>query len=324
LQQKYDAEIREKEIEILKKDKKIQRLLFAAGFLFIFIILALIIKKYIYLFAFWKRKNYIGHYRVMEKIASGGMGTIYKVHEIQDKTKEFAVKVLRDEYFSDESYKKMFKNEAVVIDQFNHPNIVKVIERGETEDNIYIAMELLDGKTLSEILEEEERLDIPIALSIMIQTVDALCMIHKKKITHRDLKPENIMIIKTEENPYFVKVLDFGLAKQQTLTRMTQTGIIMGSIFYLSPEHITNSPITTASDIYALGVIFYQVISGEMLFFGDTAVDIAQQILEKEPIALNKLRKDVPEELNRLITKMMNKEPGKRPSAEEILDILKK
>lgn len=323
LQEKYDAEIRIKEIEILKRDKRIQQILFASGFLLVFIVIFFIFKKYMYLFAFWKRKNQIGHYRVVEKIASGGMGTIYKAHDIQDKTKELALKVLRDEFYSDESYKKRFKHEAVVIDQFSHPNIVNVLERGESGGNIYIAMELLDGKTLNKVLEDEEKFAIPTALNIMTQAADALAMIHKKKIIHRDLKPENIMIIKTEENPYFVKVLDFGLARQQALTRMTQTGIIMGSISYMSPERLTNSELTAASDIYSLGVIYYQMLSGEMLFLGDTVVDVARQILEKEPIPLNKLRKDIPAELNHLITKMINKEPEKRPTAKEVLDILK-
>jgi len=325
MQVKYDTLKKEKEIALLKEENKIKditRNAFIVGFFLVIIILILLFRKYLYLFTFWKKKTYISHYKVMNKIASGGMATIYKAHDIKNKSKEYAIKVLREEFFSDETYKKRFKNEAIIVDQLNHPNIVKVVERGEYEDSLYITMELLKGKTLYEMLKEKEKLELPLILNIMTQVTDALAKIHQKNIIHRDLKPENIMIIKTEENPYFVKILDFGLAQTQSLSRLTRTGIVVGTIFYLSPEQVSNSELTSASDIYSLGVIFYQMVCGQMPFFTNTALDVAIQILEKNPIEPKKLRKKFPSELNNLIKRMLDKNPTKRPSAQHLFQFL--
>jgi tRNA A-37 threonylcarbamoyl transferase component Bud32 len=271
MQTKFEMGEKEKEVEILKKNNQIQKLklnrqrIIRNGLIIVFILVLIIVlqffKKYRYLLSFWKKKNYISHYKVVDKIASGGMGIIYKAHDILDNSRTFAVKVLRDEYFADEIQKKRFKNEASIIDQFNHPNIVKIIERGESSGNLYIVMELLNGKTLSEIIKEEGQLIIGTVLNILIQVTDALVKIHRKNIIHRDLKPENIMIIKTPENPYFVKLLDFGLAKTKAFSRLTKTGIILGTIFYLSPEQILGSGISTASDVYSMGIICCEMLT---------------------------------------------------------------
>ena len=199
---------------------------------------------------------------------------------------------------------------------------MNVVERGEYKDRLYIVMELLEGKSLAEMLSEG-KLDLSVSIKIMIQTTAALVRIHEKNIIHRDLKPENIMIIRTKDNPYFVKLLDFGLAKIQSLTSMTQSGTIMGTVFYLAPEQITFEKITTATDIYALGVTFYQILSGEKPFLADSIMEITQLILEKEPLEPKKLRPDVPEELNNLVNQMMNKNHLERPSSEQVLKVLK-
>jgi tRNA A-37 threonylcarbamoyl transferase component Bud32 len=333
METKYEMEKKENIIKLLEKDKELQNIklknqknlrntfLIIIGLLLVIFIQ--FFRKFRYFFAFWKKKNYIGSYKIIDKIATGGMGTVYKAHDVRDKSRTLAIKVLKEEYFSNETYKKRFKNEANIIDRLNHPNIVKIMERGENNGNIYIAMELLVGKSLSEILESGEKLNTSIILKIMVQIVDALIKIHNKNIIHRDLKPENIMIVKTKQEPYLVKILDFGLAKTQSLTRLTQTGIIMGTIFYLAPEQISNKQVSTASDIYSLGVIYYQLLCGERPFFGDTGVDIAKQILEKDPIEPDKFQPDIPEELNNLVMNMVNKDPKKRPIAEEVFNILK-
>ena len=334
MQIKYETEKKEKEIEALKKDNRIQQLtleqqrlirnasIIAA--LLGLIILIMFLKKYRYLLTFWKKKNYVGHYRLVDKIASGGMGIIYKAQDMLDKTRILAIKVLREEYFEDEVQKKRFKNEAAIIDQFDHPHIVKVIERGEADGNLYIAMELLEGRNLSEILKEEGGFSIAIAVDIMIQAADGLTKIHRKNIIHRDLKPENIMIIQKEDNPYFVKILDFGLSKTHSLSRLTQTGMILGTIFYLSPEQILDTGITIASDVYALGIIYYEMLSGQKPFAGETEESVIKQILEKEPLEIKRLRPDVPAELSGLIEKMAAKKPQHRPSIEQVLETLRK
>ena len=332
MQTKFEMEKKEKEVEILKKDIEIQRLrmnrqriirnaLIVIVILFLIIVIQLF-KKYRYLLAFWEKKHYIGHYKIMDKIASGGIGVIYKAHDITDKTRTFAVKVLRDEYFTDEIQKKRFKNEASIIDQFNHPNIVKIFERGEYEDHLYIVMELLDGKTLSEIIKKEGMLPIGTVLTILIQVLDALVKIHRKNIIHRDLKPENIMIIKTLTNPHFVKLLDFGLAKTKAFSRLTKPGIVLGTIFYLSPEQILGAEITPANDIYSMGIICFEMLTGQKPFIAETEDGIINQILNNEALPPSGFRSDIPAKLNQLINKMVGKKPGERPSAEVVLNTL--
>lgn len=332
MQTRYETEKKEREIEYLTQNAKLRELtmsrqrlilkILIVGLVLALALMALIIKQYHYLFTFWKKKHYIGHYKVIDKIASGGMGTVYKAHDIKDKSRELAVKVLREEYFNDAAYKKRFRNEAVIIEQLDHPNIVKIIERGEHDGNLYIAMELLEGQTLSEFMNKKGKTDLDIARSIMLQAADALAGIHKKNIIHRDLKPENIMIVEVGHNPHCVKVLDFGLSKTQSLTRLTQTGVIMGTIHYLSPEQLANSDISWASDIYSLGVIFYQLICGQQPFFGDSAMELVRQILENDPIRPLTFRAEIPAGFNDLVMRMLDKKPANRPSAREVFQLL--
>lgn len=345
LQTEYETEKKEKQIESMKNEKQIQDLemqkmkkdqelqsvklkqqalarnaAIVISLLSV-VIVVLLFRKYLYLFTFWKKKNYISHFRLKEKLGSGGMGTVFKAHDIKDKTNEIAIKVLRDDYTSNEIYKKRFKNEATIIDQIEHPNIVKVFERGEHDGNLYIAMELLDGKSLAELISGG-RVDFKSALSIMVQCAEALVKIHSKNIIHRDIKPENIMIVEGEDDPYIVKVLDFGLAKAETVTKMTQTGAILGTIFYMAPEQVTQKELTPACDIFSLGAVFYEMLTGEKPFLGESAMDVAEQILDKEPVEPNKFRDDIPPMLNTLIVRMMNKDRDQRPDAVEIRNTL--
>ncbi|MFC2140962.1 two-component regulator propeller domain-containing protein [Acidobacteriota bacterium] len=276
-------------------------------------------RKYITLSAFWKKQKYVGKFRLLDIIGTGGMGTIYKAKNLMDKSETVAIKVLKEEMFSDESSRKRFKQEAAIIDQLDHPNIVKVIERGESKQNLFIAMEYLQGITLTEKITADERLHIKDALHIMIQVADALTKIHSKNIIHRDLKPDNIMLIEKKGDPNFVKLLDFGLARTQYQTRLTQTGIVIGTISYLSPEQISGKRSCAASDIYALGTIFYEMLTGDKPFMGETTTDIMKQILEKNPVEPLSCRDDIPGELNHLIMRMLEKEIKSRPV---ILDVL--
>ena len=333
MQTRYETGKKEREIELLKKKEEVRELTLSrqriirnvsiAGFVLVVLIMAYFVKKYHYLLSFWKKKHYIGHYKIMDKIASGGMGIVYKAHDMRDKSKTFAVKVLREEFFDDDTQKKRFKHEGSIIDQFNHPNIVKITERGESGGDLYIVMELLDGKTLGQIIEEEGTLSIGIVLNIMVQVVDALEKIHRKNIIHRDLKPENIMVVKTAGNPYAVKLLDFGLAKTKAFSRLTQTGMVLGTIFYLSPEQLLGSEISTASDVYSLGIICCEMLTGKKPFSGETETIIISQILNSEPLQLSGFRSDIPGKLERLVKRMINKNPQERPSVEAVLNTFK-
>lgn len=334
IQAKYEDDKKEKEITILKKDNEIQkyqinrqtmiRNLLIAAFVLLIIFGLYYARKYQYVFAFWKKKNYIGHYKILQQVASGGMGTVFKAQDFTDSSQRtIAIKVLREEFFADEVHKKRFKQEAAMIDQVVHPNIVKVIERGESEGNLYLAMELLEGPTLTKIIQQEKQLQISTTVHIMLQIADAIKSIHALNIIHRDLKPENIILTQTEQDPYFVKLLDFGLATTQYMDRLTQTGIVIGSLAYLSPEQVTGKQITLSSDIHALGVIYYEMLTGTRPFIGETTIDIMKQILNKEPIPPNQLRPEIDRMLNDLIMFMLKKNPEQRPRIASIFGLLK-
>ncbi len=282
------------------------------------------IKKYIILSGFWKREKIIGKFKLVEKIGSGGMATIYKAQDTLDKSETVAIKVLREDLSADENYRKRFKQEAAIIDQLDHPNIVKVIERGQYKQKLYIVMELLRGKTLAKKIEEEQKIHLKEVLDIMIQITDALVKIHSKDIVHRDLKPENIMLIEKEGNCNFVKLLDFGLAKGQFQSRITQTGTVLGTLNYMAPEQIALGEFSPASDIYSLGVIFYETVTNQLPFPGESVSDIMKQIMNKTPTEPIQLRHDLPVELNQIIMEMMEKENEYRPTTKEVMEELRK
>jgi ligand-binding sensor domain-containing protein/tRNA A-37 threonylcarbamoyl transferase component Bud32 len=278
--------------------------------------------KYIALAAFWKKQKYVGNLKLLEIIGSGGMGTIYKAQNMLDKSQTVALKVLKEELFKDETNRKRFKHEAAIIDQLDHPHIVSVIERGESRQNLFIAMEYLEGKTLTQKVNEE-KLEIKIALHIMRQIADALAKLHSKNIIHRDLKPDNIMLIERKGDPHFVKLLDFGLARSQFQTRLTQTGVVIGTINYLSPEQISGKDSSAASDIYSLGILFYEMLKGEKPFLGETTIDIMKQIMDKVPIPPHRFRDDIPLDLSHLIMKMLEKDRKSRLRIDDVQEYLK-
>jgi ligand-binding sensor domain-containing protein/predicted Ser/Thr protein kinase len=280
-------------------------------------------RKYISLASFWKKQKFIGKFKLLDKIGSGGMGTIYKANNLTEKSQTVALKVLNEDLFADENSRKRFKQEAAIIDQLDHPNIVKVYERGQSGQNLFIAMEYLQGKTLTQKILREKKIKLGEALHIMLQVSSALSKIHHRNIIHRDLKPDNIMLIEKNGNPSFVKLLDFGLAKMQYQTRLTQTGIVIGTINYMSPEQISGKGSVAASDIYSLGIIFYEMITGEKPFIGETTIDIMKQILDKSPIEPIRFRFDISFDLNHLIMRMLEKETKDRPDIMEVVTQLK-
>jgi len=293
-------------------------------FVFISYYFVMIGKKYFRILAFWKEKNYIGRYKIVKKIASGGMGTVYKARDVIDREKVFAIKTLREEYFDDEEQIKRFHNESVVTDSLDHKNIVKIYERGEYRNSIYLVMELLEGITLREVIaDRDSMIGVDKILRIVLQIADALSHVHRKGVIHRDMKPGNIMILEREGEELFVKLLDFGLARVQSFTKLTQTGNIMGSIHYLSPEQFKGEKITSASDIFSFGIVFYELLAGIKPFFGETAIDIMREVLEKDPVSIKMFRNDVSEDIIDLVMKMMDKEPQKRPDATEVHERLK-
>ncbi|MCK4761675.1 MAG: protein kinase [Candidatus Aminicenantes bacterium] len=282
-------------------------------------------RKYFLLARFWKKKKYAGGFKLLEQIGSGGMGTVYKARRITGKGGAAAVKVLREDLFTDARHRKRFKQEAAIIDQLDHPNIVEVFERGESKQNVFIAMEMLDGVTLAQKIEEsaEQKMDLKEALDIMGQVMDALKKVHSKNIVHRDMKPENIMLIKRNGSVNFVKLLDFGLAQTDYQSRLTRTGAIIGTINYMSPEQIGRSQFSSASDIYSSGIIFYEMLTGSDPFRGENTLDIMKQVINETPLEPVMLQPGIPAALNDLVMVMISKDRRERPAAEEILEKLR-
>jgi tetratricopeptide (TPR) repeat protein len=325
LEIRFDAEKRKKEIEILKRDNEIQKITRNASIIggsLLLIILALVFKKYLYLLAFWKMHKYIWQYRIIERMGSGGMGTVYRAHAVSDKTHLVAVKVLREELVEDEESRRRFKQEGVIIDKLEHPNVVKIYERGEHKGKLYIAMEYLRGRTLAQKIKEEKNIPLPECQNIMIQVSEALAFIHGKNVVHRDLKPANIMLVQREEDPNFVKLLDFGVALMEFQTRLTRSGVLVGTISYIAPEQITDNLYSAAGDVYALGIIFYEMLTGEPVFQGKTVTSMVEKIIDDLPEEPVKLRPDIPEKLNSLIMHMLAKKHARRPTAADILTAL--
>jgi serine/threonine-protein kinase len=184
-------------------------------------------------------------------------------------------------------------------------------------------MELLEGQSLTEIIEKGDFLPIEDCMRIMHQLADTISKVHSKGILHRDIKPANIMLISGEKERYFVKLLDFGLAKTQFLSTLTEAGDIFGTLFYLPPERIRFEPLTIASDIYSLGVVFYELVTFQKPFSGETPEDTLIKIKDIDPKIPSTYRTEISDDLNNLILKMINKDPILRPSNEDILNTLK-
>lgn len=273
------------------------------------------LKSLFRLIDFWRVKHSIGTYRIVDQIGSGGMANIYKAQGGKGSHKRFfAVKLMKDEFILDTGQRKRFLNEGAVVDKLDHPNIVKVFERGEHQGNLFIVMELLEGRNLAGLIKERGPLPVDLCLDIMRQLADAMRIIHASQTIHRDLKPGNIMIIQKGHTTHFAKILDFGLAKTQTVTRVTETGMVVGTLNYMSPEQLLHSKYSTASDIYSLGVVFYEMLTGERPFKGETPLEILQEIFK----GFTLLPKGIPPHLQTLIKDMLAKEPDERPSAETL------
>ena len=254
-------------------------------------------------------------YEILEKIGNGGMATVYKA---QDKVLQryVAVKVLREEFTTDEEFIKRFNKEAQSAASLNHQNIVSIFDVG-MEDNIYyIVMELIQGKTLKQIIDEDGVLPWKWSVNIAIQIASALEVAHKNNIVHRDIKPHNIII--TEDG--IAKVTDFGIAKAVSNSTITAFGTTIGSVHYFSPEHARGGFTDAKSDLYSLGVVMYEMLTGRVPFDADTPVSIALKHMQEKPVEPIKLNPSIPYSVNKIIMKAMEKDVNLRyQSATEIL-----
>ncbi len=254
-----------------------------------------------------------GRYTIKSKLGAGGMGTVYRAlqHSVG---REVAIKVVNPQVISDPQLIKRFLREAKLTSRLSHPNAVAVLDFGQTGDGLfYLVMELLDGRTLSEVVAAEGALPLPRLLRVASQICDALIGAHRLAIVHRDLKPSNVILLDGPAGRDLLKVLDFGLAKslsQDTATTtMTGSGAMLGTPAYMSPEAVQGRDVGAPGDLYSLGVILYQLATGRLPFVADTLTALlAKQTSEAPP----PLGKGVPPALSNIILRLLAKEPADR------------
>ena len=259
-------------------------------------------------------------YELIEKIGNGGMAKVYKAKD-QILNRYVAVKILRDEFTTDQEFIKRFEAEAQSAASITHPNIVSVYDVGNEGNLYYIVMELVQGKTLKEIIVEEgSALPWKWSINIAIQIASALEVAHRNKIVHRDIKPHNIII--TEDG--VAKVTDFGIAKAVSNSTITSFGTTIGSVHYFSPEHARGGFTDSKSDLYSLGVVMYEMLTGRVPFDADTPVSVALKHMQEEPTPPIELNEKIPSSVNDIILKAMRKDTSLRyQNATEMLKDLK-
>lgn len=246
-------------------------------------------------------------YEILEKIGNGGMATVYKA-KCHVLNRFVAVKVLKEEFITDIEFIKRFKSEAQTAASLTHPNIVSIYDVGNEGDIYYIVMELIQGKTLKEIIVEDGKLSWKWSVNIVIQIASALETAHKNNLIHRDIKPHNIII--TEDG--MAKVTDFGIAKAVSNSTITAFGTTIGSVHYFSPEHAKGGVTDAKSDIYSLGIVMYEMLTGRVPFDADTPVSVALMQVQEDPIPPIKLNPQIPISVNNIILKAMQKNPEDR------------
>ncbi len=248
-----------------------------------------------------------GRYRIGEIIGSGGMAIVYRGQD--ELTGQIvAVKVLRSEYVQDEAYVRRFEKESQIAIRYAHKNIVRTIEVGVEEGRHYIVMEYVDGQTLKEYIAEHGRLQPEEVVRIGWQICDALFYAHSHQLVHRDIKPQNILISREGA----IKVADFGIAKAPDSTMTISGSNVLGSVHYISPEQARGGVIDEKADLYSIGVVFYEMITGTVPFAGDTPVAVAIKHLQEAPRPPREIVPDMPKALELVILKAMAKDPAVR------------
>ena len=260
----------------------------------------------------------LGHYKILEKIGAGGMGEVYLAQDTK-LDRKIALKVLPPELAESEERRARFKREAKAIAALNHPNIVQVYSVEEADGVHFITMEHVTGKTLSAALPRHG-FSLRQFLDLAIPLTEAAAAAHENGITHRDLKPDNIIV--TKEGG--IKVLDFGLAKPSTgvgsaasdsdlpTEQMTKEGRILGTVAYMSPEQAEGKSVDARSDVFALGVNFYEMLTGERPFSGETPASTLSAVLKDEPQSLTKLVPSLPRDIARIVKRCLAKDPSRR------------
>lgn len=253
-----------------------------------------------------------GRYVIEEVIGEGGMATVYRArHKLTDK--QLAVKIMNPLLASDPIVRERFRREARSAQKLAHPNIIEIYDQGDTEDGTaFIAMELLRGESLGPVIQRGP-LDVDRAIHIMIQIARGVARAHDLEIIHRDIKPENIFLCRRDDGSDLVKVLDFGIARSRQDARLTTQGELFGTPQYMSPERIMGKDVGGSADIYALGVVLFEMLTGELPFNAPDVATFFVKHMEEAPPSVRSLNPRVPEKLDDLVLRMLAKAPGDRP-----------
>lgn len=248
-----------------------------------------------------------GRYELLDIIGEGGMGTVYRAHcQVLDRT--VAVKILKPELKNDPSFIEKFKIEGLAAAKINSPNIVNVYDVGQDGDDYYIVMEYVEGYTLRELIDSSGRLALDDAVDIAVVVCDGLMSAHKRGIIHRDIKPQNILI--TDDG--LVKVADFGIARAVNKTTITFGGSILGSVHYISPEQAKGEAVNNTTDLYSLGCVLYEMVTGVLPFDGESPITIALKQIHDDPVSPRAINQEIPEALESIILQAMSKNPQDR------------
>ncbi|SFG35063.1 serine/threonine protein kinase [Planifilum fulgidum] len=248
-----------------------------------------------------------GRYEILYRVGGGGMAVVYKAKDLL-LNRYVAIKVMNESLSNDTEFIRRFSREAQAAASLSHPNVVNVYDVGREGHIHYIVMEYVEGPTLKEYIQESGPLPPEEAVYIATQICDALAHAHDNQIIHRDIKPHNILLGYNGR----VKVTDFGIARAATSSTITQTGSVMGSVHYFSPEQARGGVIGEKSDLYSLGIVMYEMVTGELPFDGDSAIGIALKHLQEQAVEPRQLRPDLPDDVNRVILKALEKDPNQR------------
>src|SRR5699024_8051019 len=259
-------------------------------------------------------------YEIIRTIGGGGMANVYLAKDLI-LNREVAIKVLRMEYANDPEFIERFDREAKAATSVSHPHIVNIYDVGEeTEDHIlYIVMEYVDGMTLKEYIQQNSPIDVKETIKIMEQLTSAISHAHASGLIHRDVKPQNILI----DNTGNIKITDFGIAMALSATSLTQTNSILGSVQYISPEQARGGKATKKSDIYSLGIVMFELLTGQLPFSGQSPVAIALKHLQEDTPSIRDLDQDIPQSIENIVLKSTTKDPTYRyQTADEMQEAL--
>jgi serine/threonine protein kinase len=256
-----------------------------------------------------------GRYELQELVGSGGMSSVYRAHD-QLLERNVALKILHERYGDDDEYVERFRREARAVAQLAHPNIVTVIDRGEDDGRQFIVFEYIDGENLKQVVEREGPLPLEQVIEVGLEIAQGLAFAHERGIVHRDVKPQNVLL----NGDGKAKVTDFGIARTLDVEKgVTQTGTVLGTSDYIAPEQASGQVVSRETDVYSLGVVLFELLTGSVPFRGESFVAVALQHVSEPPPSVLERRPETPARLAELVDRALAKDPDDRPTMDELV-----